>query len=72
MADESERDVRAAIDGEMRLLDPEVRASPDRVLEMLDPGWTEIGASGTPVGCGVNYHGDEQWLGVRGVSGRGQ
>ncbi|MFI6564123.1 DUF4440 domain-containing protein [Streptomyces sp. NPDC050534] len=46
MTDESERAVQAAIDGEMRLLDPEVRASPDRVLELLDPDWTEIGASG--------------------------
>ncbi|MGW2492161.1 nuclear transport factor 2 family protein [Streptomyces sp. NPDC001606] len=46
MTDESERAVRAAIDGEMRLLDPEVRASPARVLELLDPDFTEIGASG--------------------------
>ncbi|MER5217804.1 hypothetical protein ABT063_46710 [Streptomyces sp. NPDC002838] len=45
MTDESERAVQAAVDGEMRLLDPEVRASPDRVLELLDPEWTEIGAS---------------------------
>ncbi|WP_030944423.1 DUF4440 domain-containing protein [Streptomyces sp. NRRL S-646] len=44
--DEREQAVQAAIDGEMRLLDPEVRASPDRVLELLDPEWTEIGASG--------------------------
>ncbi|ARP73747.1 DUF4440 domain-containing protein [Streptomyces pluripotens] len=46
MADESEQAVQAAIDGEMRLLDPEVRASPARVLELLDPEFTEIGASG--------------------------
>ncbi|GAA2486577.1 nuclear transport factor 2 family protein [Streptomyces thermolineatus] len=46
MTDESERAVRAAVDGEMRLLDPEVRASPARVLELLDPEFTEIGASG--------------------------
>ena len=32
--------------GEMQLLDPEVRASPARVLELLDPEFTEIGASG--------------------------
>ncbi|MFI8951967.1 DEAD/DEAH box helicase family protein [Streptomyces sp. NPDC053750] len=44
--DESERAVQAAIDGEMELLDPEVRASPARVLELLDPEFTEIGASG--------------------------
>lgn len=46
MADERERAVQAAIDGELRLLDPEVRASPARVLELLDPEFTEIGASG--------------------------
>ncbi|MFI8951451.1 DUF4440 domain-containing protein [Streptomyces sp. NPDC053750] len=44
--DESERAVQAAIDGEMELLDPEVRASPARVLGLLDPEFTEIGASG--------------------------
>ncbi|MFI8005020.1 DUF4440 domain-containing protein [Streptomyces sp. NPDC086010] len=37
---------RAAIEGELRLLDPEVRASPDLVTRLLDPGFTEIGASG--------------------------
>jgi hypothetical protein len=46
ITDESERAVQAAIDGEMRLLDPEVRASPARVLELLDPEFTEIGVSG--------------------------
>nr|BFD87538.1 nuclear transport factor 2 family protein [Streptomyces sp. Xyl84] len=46
MTDESERAVQAAIEGEMRLLDPGVRASPERVLELLDPEFTEIGASG--------------------------
>ncbi|MFJ9927859.1 MULTISPECIES: nuclear transport factor 2 family protein [Streptomyces] len=30
----------------MRLLDPKVRASPARVLDLLDPEFTEIGASG--------------------------
>ncbi|MFF4864636.1 DUF4440 domain-containing protein [Streptomyces sp. NPDC001231] len=45
-SDEREQAVQAAIDGELRLLDPEVRASPDRVLELLDPEFTEIGASG--------------------------
>ncbi|MCX5425828.1 DUF4440 domain-containing protein [Streptomyces sp. NBC_00078] len=44
--DEWEQAVQAAIAGEMRLLDPEVRASPARVLEILDPEFTEIGASG--------------------------
>ena len=44
--DEQEQAVQAAIDVELRLLDPEVRASPDRVLELLDPEFTEIGASG--------------------------
>lgn len=46
MTDESARAVRAAVEGEMRLLDPEVRASPARVLELLDPEFTEFGASG--------------------------
>ncbi|WP_037861782.1 DUF4440 domain-containing protein [Streptomyces sp. NRRL S-340] len=46
MTDESERAVQAAVEGEMRLLDPVVRASPDRVLALLDPEFTEIGASG--------------------------
>ncbi|WP_318215974.1 DUF4440 domain-containing protein [Streptomyces sp. SCL15-6] len=46
MAQESAAAVRAAIEGELRLLDPEVRASPARVLELLDPEFTEIGASG--------------------------
>ncbi|MFD3840811.1 DUF4440 domain-containing protein [Streptomyces sp. NPDC058642] len=38
--------MQAAVDGELRLLDPEVRASAARVLELLDPEFTEIGASG--------------------------
>ncbi|MFF4273400.1 DUF4440 domain-containing protein [Streptomyces sp. NPDC001536] len=46
MEDVSEQAVQAAIDGELRLLDPEVRASPASVLELLDPEFTEIGASG--------------------------
>jgi hypothetical protein len=46
MDDESERAVQAAVDGELLLLDPEVRASPTRVLEMLDPEFVEFGASG--------------------------
>ncbi|MEU4234910.1 DUF4440 domain-containing protein [Nonomuraea sp. NPDC026600] len=46
MTDESERAVQAAIDGELRLLDTEVRVSPALVLELLDSEFTEIGASG--------------------------
>lgn len=46
MRDESERAIQAAIDAELRLLDPEVRASPSLVLELLDPEFTEFGASG--------------------------
>ncbi|MFJ3307525.1 DUF4440 domain-containing protein [Streptomyces sp. NPDC086549] len=46
MTDESERAVQAAIEGELRLLDPEVRASRALVSELLDPEFTEIGASG--------------------------
>lgn len=46
MTDEREHAVQAAIDGELRLLDPAVRAVPARVLELLDPEFTEIGASG--------------------------
>ncbi|MFE9765577.1 DUF4440 domain-containing protein [Streptomyces sp. NPDC005808] len=46
MMDEGERAVQAAIDGEFRLQDPGVRASPALVLELLDPEFTEIGASG--------------------------
>ncbi|MEV7690990.1 DUF4440 domain-containing protein [Streptomyces bungoensis] len=46
MIDESERAVRAAMDAELLLLDPEVRASPARVSELLDPEFTEFGASG--------------------------
>ncbi|SNT43148.1 hypothetical protein SAMN05216276_104270 [Streptosporangium subroseum] len=46
MTDENERAVQAAIDGELRLLDPEVRASPVLFRELMDPEFTEIGASG--------------------------
>ncbi|RPK53952.1 MULTISPECIES: DUF4440 domain-containing protein [unclassified Streptomyces] len=46
MADKSERAVQAAIDAEMRLLDPDVRASPALVSELLDPEFLEFGASG--------------------------
>jgi hypothetical protein len=46
MDDEKASAIRAAIDGELLLLDPEVRASPARVLELLDPEFVEFGASG--------------------------
>ncbi|MDT3726363.1 DUF4440 domain-containing protein [Streptomyces sp. DSM 41972] len=38
--------VRAAIEGELRLLDPAVRASRSATLRLLDPEFTEVGASG--------------------------
>ena len=44
--DEWKQAVQAAVDGEMRLLDPEVRAVPARVLGLRDPEFTEFGASG--------------------------
>ncbi|MFF6995323.1 DUF4440 domain-containing protein [Streptomyces sp. NPDC008313] len=44
--DDTEQAVRAAVEGELRLLDPGVRTSPALVLELLDPEFTEIGASG--------------------------
>ncbi len=46
MADAEEEAVRAAIAGEMRLLDPRVRASPAEAGALLDPEFTEFGASG--------------------------
>ncbi|MFE7751142.1 DUF4440 domain-containing protein [Streptomyces sp. NPDC057428] len=46
MADDGEQAVRAAIEGELRLLDPVVRASPGLVTRLLDPEFAEIGASG--------------------------
>ncbi len=46
MTNDNERAVHAATDGELRLLDAEVRASPALVSELLDPEFTEIGASG--------------------------
>jgi hypothetical protein len=42
----TERAVQAATAGELRLLDAEVRTSPALVSELLDPEFTEIGASG--------------------------
>ncbi|MFJ5225570.1 DUF4440 domain-containing protein [Streptomyces sp. NPDC088400] len=46
MADESKRAVQEAVEAELRLLDPDVRASPVLVSRLLDPEFTEIGASG--------------------------
>ncbi|RVU28563.1 nuclear transport factor 2 family protein [Streptomyces antnestii] len=38
--------VEAAIEGELRLLDPEVRRSPELLGELLHPDYFEFGASG--------------------------
>lgn len=46
MNDEEERSVDAAVEGELRLLDPAVRAVPHLVSELLDPEFFEFGASG--------------------------
>lgn len=45
-SDEEEQAVRAAMEGELRLLDPAVRASNEAVNALLDPEFTEFGASG--------------------------
>ncbi|MFF5160819.1 hypothetical protein ACFY3N_32175 [Streptomyces sp. NPDC000348] len=44
----SDRDrgaVRAAIEGEPRLMAPAVRSSPAEAVSLLDPEFTEVGAS---------------------------
>jgi hypothetical protein len=46
MTDENQQALQAATDGELRLLDPAVRASPAQVSKLLDPDLAEIGASG--------------------------
>ncbi|MFF5970175.1 DUF4440 domain-containing protein [Streptomyces sp. NPDC012769] len=38
--------IAAAIDGELRLLDPAVRADPSEARRLHDPEFTEVGASG--------------------------
>lgn len=43
---EHESAVRAAIEGELRLLQPDVRSSPALLGELLHPGFREFGASG--------------------------
>ena len=44
--EDDERSVRAAIAGELRLLEPAVRASAELVSALLDPEFVEFGASG--------------------------
>ncbi len=39
-------DVTEAVEGELRLLDPAVRSSRPLAAELLDPEFTEVGASG--------------------------
>ncbi|GAA2544865.1 nuclear transport factor 2 family protein [Streptomyces fimbriatus] len=38
--------VREAIEGELRLMDPAVRSSRTEAVRLLDPEFTEVGASG--------------------------
>jgi len=45
MSQESD-EVRAAIAGELRLMDPSVRRSRSLARQLLDPDFTEVGASG--------------------------
>lgn len=45
-ADDSDEAVRAAIAGELRLLELAVRNSPEQVAELLHPEYFEFGASG--------------------------
>lgn len=44
--DEADDDVRAAIAGELRLLEPSVRRAPGQVEALLHPDFFEFGASG--------------------------
>ncbi|MCZ1011507.1 DUF4440 domain-containing protein [Streptomyces lydicus] len=46
MNDEEDQSVRAAVEGELRLLEPDVRASQALAVELLDPEFVEFGASG--------------------------
>ncbi|MFI7010625.1 DUF4440 domain-containing protein [Streptomyces sp. NPDC050145] len=43
---DDERQIQAAIEGELRLLEPAVRADDARVSALLDPEFFEFGASG--------------------------
>lgn len=45
-ANDADEDVQAAIAGELRLLDPAARDLPDEVGALLDPDFSEFGASG--------------------------
>ncbi|MBW8793602.1 MAG: nuclear transport factor 2 family protein [Streptomyces sp.] len=44
--DDERAQVAAAIAGELRLMDPAVRASRELAAELLDPEFVEVGASG--------------------------
>ncbi|MFF5139797.1 DUF4440 domain-containing protein [Streptomyces sp. NPDC013157] len=44
--DDEQAQAAAVIAGELRLMDPAVRASRDRAAELLDPEFVEVGASG--------------------------
>jgi hypothetical protein len=44
--DSAEQDVRQAVAGELQLMDPAVRASPERAGRLLDPEFVEVGGSG--------------------------
>ncbi|MER0484573.1 DUF4440 domain-containing protein [Streptomyces sp. Edi2] len=46
MNDDEDQSLRAAVEGELRLLDPAIRASPALAAELLDPEFVEFGASG--------------------------
>lgn len=46
MSSDQDESVRAAIEAELRLLEPAVRADPDRWEPLVDPEFTEFGASG--------------------------
>ncbi|MEB3959547.1 nuclear transport factor 2 family protein [Streptomyces kunmingensis] len=44
--DDAQQQIQAAIAGELRLVDPAVRASDELVTSLLDPEFSEFGASG--------------------------
>ncbi|MDT9686498.1 DUF4440 domain-containing protein [Streptomyces sp. TRM76323] len=55
--------VAAAVAGELRLLEPDVRASRDEAARLLDPEFTEVGASGR------RWTRDEMLAGLPGTAG---